>query len=264
MVTLMKDLDRVLVFVMGAVIGSFLNVCIYRIPKRQSVVFPRSYCPRCHKPIPWYDNIPVLSYLVLLGRCGSCRKRISPRYLAVEVTTAAVFLFLYMEFGVREKFFAYAFLVSALIIATFIDIRTGEIPDVISLGGAAAGLVAACAFPALFDTTSRLIAAGNSIAGMVAGAGSIYLMGLVGKLAFKKDAMGDGDVTLMALIGSFLGWKLALLVFFVAPFFGALVGIPMRLTQGRETIPYAPYLSLGAVIAVFYGHTILRFLFPGF
>lgn len=260
---MMRDLDRFFVFAIGAIIGSFLNVCIYRLPKKESIIFPPSYCPRCKKKILWYDNIPILSYLTLMGRCGSCRKRISPRYLLVEALTATAILFLYMAFGIQEKFFIYAVLVSALIVAAFIDIRTGEIPDEISLGGTVFGLAVSFAFPALFDTVSRFNALKISAIGAIAGGGAILAMAIFGKLLFRKEAMGGGDVKLMAFIGSILGWELTLLAFFIAPFFGALAGIPLKLAKGRETIPYGPYLSLGAMIAIFYGHAILRILFSG-
>ena len=264
MSVLMKDMDRFLVFVIGAIIGSFLNVCIHRLPKKQSIVYPPSYCPHCRKNLLWYDNIPILSYIVLMGRCGFCRKRISPRYLAVEVLTAMMFFILYMVFGIQEKFFIYAALVAALIVVTFIDFRTGEIPDEITLGGLVVGLLLSFAFPAIFDTASRLTALKSSAIGVVAGGGAIFAMAIFGQLLFKKEAMGGGDVKLMAFVGSILGWQLALLTFFIAPFFGAIVGIPLRMAKGRETIPYGPYLSLGVVVAIFYGHNILRFLFSGF
>ena len=260
---MMRDMDRFLVFVLGAIIGSFLNVCIYRLPKKESIAYPPSYCPHCKKSILWYDNIPILSYIILMGRCGFCRKRIASRYLIVEVMSATIFLLLYMAFGIQAKFFIYAALVSALIVATFIDIRTGEIPDEITLGGLVVGLILSFSFPEIFDTVSRVTALKTSAIGAIAGGGAILAMAIFGKLIFRKEAMGGGDVKLMAFVGSLLGWKLALLTFFIAPFFGALVGIPMKLTKGNDTIPYGPYLSLGAVIAIFYGHTMLRALFSG-
>ena len=259
----MRDMDRFLVFMIGAIIGSFLNVCIYRLPKKQSILFPPSYCPHCKKSILWYDNIPILSYLVLMGRCGFCRKKISSRYLVVEVLTAALILLLYIAFGVQAKLFVYSALISALIVATFIDIKTGEIPDEITLGGLVAGLAVSFGFPAIFDTASRVMALKSSAIGALAGGGAIFAMGLFGKVLFKKEAMGGGDVKLMALVGSVLGWELALVAFFIAPFFGAAVGLPLKMIQRRETIPYGPYLSLGAVIVIFHGHNILKVLFSG-
>ena len=260
---IIKDIDRFIVFVIGAIIGSFLNVCIYRLPKKQSIIFPPSYCPHCKKSILWYDNIPILSYIILAGRCGFCRKKISPRYLLVEVLTATVILLLYIAFGIQEKLFVYAALVSALIVVTFTDIRTGEIPDEVTLGGLAVGLAVSFAFPAVFDTASRIGALKESALGAATGGIAIFLMGVFGKLLFRRDAMGGGDVKLMALVGSVLGWKLVLFAFFVAPFFGAAVGLPMKMIRGRDTIPYGPYLSLASILMIFYGHKVLNFLFSG-
>ena len=143
------------------------------------------------------------------------------------------------------------------------DFEIQEIPDQISIGGIVAGLVFAFAFPSIFDVTSRLGALGNAFLGMIVGGGSIYLMGVLGKLAFKKEAMGGGDVKLVAAIGAFLGWKLVLVTFFVAPFFGAVVGVILKIRDGRSIIPYGPYLSLAALVAIFYGDRILRFFLYG-
>jgi len=257
-------MDKIFVFVFGAVIGSFLNVCIHRLPKRQSVAVPPSHCPACKKDILWYDNIPVLSYIILGGRCRFCKVRISPRYLLVELLTAAIFLALYTAFGPGIKFFGYSIMTAGLIVATFVDFEIGEIPDEVSLGGLAAGLLISAAFPGLFDTVSRFESLTGSALGMLAGGGSIYALGVLGSIAFKKEAMGGGDVKLMAMIGSFLGWKLVLFTFFVAPVFGAIIGVASKIKSGNETIPYGPYLSLAAVLAIFFGNRILEFLFYGF
>lgn len=256
-------LDKFVVFVFGAIIGSFINVCIYRMPRNKSIVFPASHCPRCKKSLHWYDNIPILSYMVLLGRCSFCGRRISIRYPIVEVLTAALLVALYVAFGVSAKFFTYSALVSALIVVTFIDIDFQEIPDSISLGGMVAGLALSAAVPAIFDTNLRGQAVISSLLGILAGGGSIYAMGVFGKLAFKKDAMGGGDVKLMAMIGSFIGWKLVLLTFFIAPVFGAVIGVILKMREGRETIAYAPYLSLAAIVSIFYGDNLIRLFLYG-
>lgn len=257
------ELDRLFVFVMGAIIGSFLNVCIYRMPRNQSIVFPASHCPHCKKDLYWYDNIPILSYIVLFGKCNFCRKKISLRYPVVELLTASLITALYLKFGVTAQFFVYSAFVCGLIVATFIDMEFREIPDSVSLGGLVAGLVLAPLFPALFDTAIRHVGFIRSLAGALVGGGTIYALGVFGKLLFKKEAMGGGDVKLMAMIGSILGWKFALLSFFIAPLFGAGVGLYMKLRTGDETIAYGPFLSLAAVITIFFGETILRFFFYG-
>lgn len=254
---------KLLVFILGAIVGSFLNVCIHRIPKRESIIAPGSHCPHCRVAIHWYDNIPIVSFILLLGRCRACRTKISLRYPIVEFLAASLILLFFVSFGLSEKFFAYAILVSGLIVATFVDFAIQEIPDEVSLGGLTIGLILSVVFPALFGETSRLWSFSNSVLGALAGGVSIYLTGIVGEFVFKKEAMGGGDVKLMAMIGAFLGWKLVLLTFFIAPFFGAGVGIYMKLKYGNDTIPYGPYLSLGAMVAILWGNHILRFLTNG-
>lgn len=256
-------LDRFFVFAMGAIIGSFLNVCIYRMPRNKSIVFPSSHCPHCEKDLYWYDNIPILSYLVLFGKCSFCRRKISVRYPIVEILTATLIVVLFIKFGINVKFFVYSTFVCGLIVATYIDMEFREIPDSISLGGLILGLILAPIFPALFDTTVRHVSFIQSFSGALVGGGAIYAMGTFGKVLFKKEAMGGGDVKLMAMVGSVLGWKLVLLSFFIAPVFGAGVGLFMKMRSGDETIAYGPFLSLAAVTAIFYGEGILRFLFYG-
>lgn len=247
----------------GLIIGSFLNVCIYRLPKGRSIVNPPSSCPLCGKPIQWCDNIPVLSFLMLGGRCRSCGKRISLRYIIVEIMTAVIIACIYAAFGLSAKFFAYSLMSCGLIVATFVDFEIQEIPDEISVGGIVAGMAAAILLPGLFGMESRLYSFAASISGVIVGAGSIYLMGYFGELVFKKEAMGGGDVKLMGMIGAFLGWKMTLLVFFLAPLFGSIAGIVLRLKDGREIMPYGPYLSLAAIIAVFFGNKIISLFWIG-
>lgn len=252
-------IERIFVFVFGAVVGSFLNVCIYRMPKKKSIVFPRSSCPRCNKHILWFDNIPILSYFLLGGRCRYCKGRISVRYLIVEVLASTLMLLLYAAFeATPAKFLAYLILSCGLIVSSFIDLEITEIPDEISLGGLAAGLLMAFAFPSIFGIYSRFASLYASFIGALAGGFSIYAMGLFGKLLFRKEAMGGGDVKLMAMIGAFLGWKLAIVTFFIAPVFGAIVGITLKIREGRDIIPYGPHLSLAAIVAIFWGERILR------
>lgn len=254
----------VFVFIMGAIVGSFLNVCIHRLPKSESIVTPLSHCPNCKKNIPWYDNIPILSYIFLGAKCRFCKSSISFRYILVELLTGALFLTFFIAFGLTPKFFAYAVLTSGLIVATFVDFAIQEIPDEVSIGGIITGLLLAFIMPSLFDAPSRLIGLLESGLGVLAGGLSIYLLGLFGEFVFKKEAMGGGDVKLLAMIGAFIGWKLAILTFFIAPFFGSVVGLILKYRFGRETIPYGPYLSLGALVSIFFGEKILKMLFLGF
>lgn len=256
-----KVFINICVFAFGTVIGSFLNVCIHRMPLNQSIVFPSSHCPKCNKSLRWYHNIPVISYIILSGRCAFCREKISARYPAVELLTATLLTVLFTAFGPGTKFIIYSVFASALVVATFIDIAINEIPDEISVGGLVLGLAASALFPSLFNTDSRLAGFAASLSGAAVGGGLIFAMGAIGKIVFKKEAMGFGDVKLMAMIGSVVGWKLALFTFFLAPLFGASVGLVLKIKDGRETIAYGPYLSLASVIAVLYGDRLLGMMF---
>lgn len=251
-------MDMVIVVCLALAVGSFLNVCIYRLPKGASVVTPRSHCPRCKATIRWFDNIPLVSYFFLGGKCRRCKSAISPRYPIVEAVTALIAAVLYARFGLTPHFFAYAFMTAGLIVATFVDFEIQEIPDEVSIVGCIAGIAFAAVFPNIMGETAAWRAGFMSLAGAACGALSIYAMGFLGELVFRKEAMGGGDVKLMAMIGAFLGWKLVLITFFVAPVFGAVVGIVMKVRTGSETIPYGPYLSLGALVALFWGEKILR------
>lgn len=259
-------LDKISVFVIGAVIGSFLNVCIHRLPKDKSIIFPSSHCPKCNKGLYWYDNIPILSYLILLGRCRFCRERISLRYPAVELITALILAALFAVFGTTPKFFAYSAMACALIVATFVDFEIQEIPDQVSLGGLAAAFALSILFPSIIGSADRVHALALSFAGAISGGGSIFILKIFGTLVFKnkikelgiESAMGDGDIKLMAMIGAFLGWKLVLLTFFVAPFLGSVPGIILKIRNGSETIPYGPFLSTAAMVSVFFGDKILN------
>ncbi len=259
----MSNLVRFAVFIFGSIIGSFLNVCIYRLPKGRSIIVPGSQCPNCGAKIPWYDNVPILSYVFLGANTRCCKTGISIRYFIVEVLTACAFLGLFMFFGFNPKFIAYSIMASGLIIATFVDFEIQEIPDEVSIGGLIVGLVLSTAFPSILNESSRLSSFLNSFLGALAGAGMIYAMGILGEFAFKREAMGGGDVKLLAMIGSYLGWKLVVLTFFIAPMFGSVVGIVLKIKEKRDTIPYGPYLSLAAVVAVLWGDKILRLLLYG-
>ncbi len=209
----------VLILIFGAIIGSFLNVCIYRIPRNESIVCPGSRCVSCKKPIPWYDNIPLLSYLMLRGRCRVCHEKISFRYFAVELIGALSFLILYINFSLNYIFWIYSLVTFSLIVVTFIDLEFQIIPDRISLVGIFAGIILSIIFPGLQNAFTWQRAFVNSVIGALTGGGLIYLTGVLGQLSFKKESMGGGDVKLMAMLGAFLGWKMAVLIFFLAPFF---------------------------------------------
>jgi len=253
-------MEKLVVFIFGAIIGSFLNVCIYRLPLGKSIVRPRSFCPFCEKPISWFDNVPLVSFIILLGKCRACRRPISIRYFLVELVTALSGILLLSYFSLGAKFFVYWIFTWSLIVITFIDIEHQEIPDVISLPGIVLGIICMTGFR-LDGSAAYVSSLLNSVLGVLAGGGMMFLLGVVGEFIFKKEALGGGDVKLMAMMGAFLGWKLIVLTFFLAPFMGAGVGIFMKIRFKKEVIPYGPYLSAGAIISLLYGHEILQYLF---
>jgi len=266
----------IIVFLFGSCIGSFLNVCIHRMPLGESVVWPSSHCPKCKKRIPAYDNIPFISYMLLKGKCRFCKNKISWRYPLVELLTAGLFVALFRYFGLSYDFFVGVVFVSGLIIATFVDIDHRIIPDEISVGGLIIGFILTSVNglhinPLRFDFRPML----NSLLGIVVGGGIIYLTGFLFDLVYFKllkrpaiqgetESMGGGDVKLLAMIGAFLGWQRALITFFVAPFFGLVIGIINLVSKKDHTIPYGPFLSLGALVAMFWANKIINLIITGY
>lgn len=234
----------------GLCIGSFLNVCIYRIPNGFSIVHPRSFCPGCQAPIAWYQNIPVLSYLVLRGRCHRCRMSISPRYPLVELLTGVLFVAVWNRFGPDPLTLIFCIMISGLIVATFVDVDHMIIPDSVSLGGMAFGVIASALVPALHATDTMLSSFIHSIIGLVGGAGSLWLVSIIGRWAFKKDAMGLGDVKLLGAIGALLGLPGVVYTILVSSLAGTILGLIMIALGGhkwRSHLPYGPYLAAAAV-----------------
>ncbi len=268
-------INQIFVFLFGSVVGSFLNVCIYRLPKGESVVFPRSHCPVCNKTIRWYDNIPFLSYILLRGKCRFCKTGISIRYFIVELVTALFFLMLYRRFDFGFEFFSFGILGAGLIVATFVDIQLRIIPDEISIGGLIVGLL--IGFGKGISLAPRALTLQPfflSFLGALVGGGMIFLTGFLFDLVYFKmlkkppvdgetSSMGGGDVKLLAMIGAFLGWQQAVLVFFLAPFFGFFIAVGNLLIKKQHVIPYGPFLSLAAFLAIFRGREILEFLLCG-
>ncbi len=249
-----------IVFIFGAIIGSFLNVCIHRVPKRKSIVSPPSHCPECNNPISWFDNVPLLSYLILRAKCRHCGIKIRPRYFIVELITALTSVSLLYYLGLSISFFIYWLFSCALIAIIFIDIEHQIVPDVISIPGMFAGIVLIAANLLISGATLGEVIL-TPLLGVIAGGGSMYLMGFFGELVFKKEALGGGDVKLMAMIGAFLGWKLALLTFFMAPLLGSMAGIFIKIRFKKDIMPYAPYISIAAFISLLYGNAILKSIF---
>jgi leader peptidase (prepilin peptidase)/N-methyltransferase len=241
--------------VLGACVGSFLNVCIYRISEGKSIVFPKSFCPDCLRPIRFYDNIPVISYLILRGKCRDCHKKISYRYPVVELITALLSLFLFWKYGLSfQYFFAFVF-VCTLIIITFIDLKHQIIPDIITLPG----------IPIFFLLTFFFIDVSflDSILGILIGGGGFYLIAIVYQFITKREGIGGGDIKLMAMLGVFLGWKSLLFILLVSSLLGSIVGISMMIVHGKDlkyAVPFGPFLSIAAVAYMFMGNYLMRLI----
>lgn len=241
------------VFVFGMVVGSFLNVCICRMPKNESIVSPPSHCPLCSYQIRWYDNIPVLSYLVLRGKCRGCGTHISLQYPLVELLNGILALFLFLRFGPTLVFAALFLFCSALVVITFIDIEHQIIPDEISLSGIVAGFVLS-----FFLQGHGWL---NSLLGILLGGGSLLLVAYVYQRLTGKEGMGGGDIKLLAMMGAFLGWKSVPFIIFTSSLAGSLIGVSIMLFQKKDSklaIPFGPYLAFGAVLYIFCGKALIR------
>ncbi len=240
-------------FIFGALVGSFLNVCICRLPKDESIVFPGSHCPHCNKPIAFYDNIPILSYLILRGKCRNCGKTISLQYPLVETVSALGSLLLFSTFGPTLSYLIYYFFFASLIVITVIDLYHQIIPDVISLPGIGAGLLASLVLPEITFF--------NSLMGVLLGGGSLFLVATTYQWLFKREGMGGGDIKLLAMIGAFLGWKAVILTILFGSLVGSLVGIGIMTIKGKGfkyAIPFGPFLSFGAAFSLLYGERVIR------
>lgn len=253
----------IIIFILGLVFGSFANVVIYRLPKGKSIVTPGSQCPSCGKNILWYDNIPLLSYLLLKGRCRFCKAKISYRYFVVELITGLLFLFLYLKFRFTINLLIYIFFTFCLLIMGFIDIDTYLISDVIVLPGIVIGFLLSIFFPQMHYDMARIGSVLYSFTGILVGCGILIFLAMIGKLLFKKDAMGGGDIKLLAMIGAFLGWKCVFITIFFASLLGTLISltlIGLKKKRMEDYVPFGPYLGLGAIISLFYkGLTFLGF-----
>lgn len=259
----------------GACIGSFLNVCIYRIPRDESIVTPRSHCPHCGALIPWYLNIPVLSWLWLRGKCANCKGPISFRYTLVEMLTAMLFLAVYMKWAAPvaihmawlPNFAAvpcYWLFLAGLILGTFVDFEHFIIPDSVTIGGMAVGPILCTLVPSLQGQTVWYWGLAFSLLGEVAGFGILFAIAEIGSRVFKKEAMGFGDVKLLGAIGAFLGWQAVLFTLFVSSLIGSISGLLMMAFGGvkmQSRIPFGPYLAVAAAIWVFWGPQLLGLYF---
>ena len=235
-------------FLMGLIVGSFLNVLIERLPRGESIVRPRSHCPKCGKPIAWFDNVPLMSFFILKARCRHCREKISWRYPAVELISGLLWAGSWSASGNTPIFWVPVIFLTLLFAVSVTDLETGLIPDTMTFLGMGAGLLAS-----LTHSDSPLESFLQSALGLFAGGGLIYLTGLAGNWIFQRESMGGGDVKLLAMIGSFLGWEKVLLVFFTAPFFALPFALYQRFAKKEEVIPYGPFLSLAGAVQFFCG-----------
>ena len=246
-----------LIFAFGASLGSFYNVCIYRIPKKISIVTPGSSCPFCKKKIPFYLNIPILSYFVLQGKCKYCKHPFSPRYPIVEALTGLILLALYIKFGYSITTIFWFVFISVLIIISFIDIDYQIIPDIFSLPG-----IFIFATAPLFVPEISFM---DSVLGIMLVGGSLYLIALTYYIFKKTEGMGGGDIKLLAMIGAAIGWKGVIVTIFIGSLAGTIAGIIImissRIIDIKLKIPFGPYLSIGAVIYIFFGQALIRWYF---
>ncbi|MHC4607636.1 MAG: prepilin peptidase [Planctomycetota bacterium] len=261
--------------VFGLLVGSFLNVCIFRIPRNcMSVTKSRSRCPKCQALIRWFDNLPLVSWIALGAKCRRCGAPIPLRYPAVELMTGLFFAYAAwrcmtmepsMSWVLQAAFFAvHVFVLGAMIASTFIDLDFQILPDEITISGVIIGLVVSAGIPEWHDRMGSGLATdliGNAhLRGLVSGAlgalvggGVIYVVGVVGKLAFRKEAMGGGDVKYMAFLGAFLGWKAVLFAFLIACLYGSVFGIAKLVAVRRMGyVPFGPFLSMGVATMLFF------------
>lgn len=238
-------------FLTGLTLGSFANVCIYRMPLDLSIVRPRSSCPKCKNLIAWYDNIPLASYMVLGGKCRYCKEKISPVYPIIELLTGISFVVLFYFYGFTPVTFLLCFMAFCLIVISGIDYYYQIIPDIFPLLLGIAGILLAAFNTTLGDTyLQRFI---NAFIGIIAGGGSLLLIGLLGQFIFKKEAMGGGDVKLMAGLGAILGWERVLLAIFIASFLGSILGLFFIFTKKIERkgyMPFGPFLAIASYLTL--------------
>ena len=244
-------------FALGAIVGSFLNVVIHRYPREESLVSPPSRCPVCLGEIRWFDNIPIVSWIVLRGRCRKCNSPISSRYPLVELANALFFLALYLRTGLSPGFLPVAAILSMTIVLIYIDLDIQILPDVIDLPGIGIGMVIGALglgslHPQLTLSSSLL----DSVIGALVGAGFLLSMALAYRLVRKSEGMGLGDVKMLAMIGAVVGWQAVIPLLFIASLVGAAFGISLGIRRGeglKAAIPFGVFLGLATFVVIFFG-----------
>lgn len=269
----------------GSMVGSFLNVVIHRVPNEMSIVFPNSACPKCNAPIRPYDNIPVLSWLILAGKCRNCKVPISPRYPAVELLTGLVFGLVYWQLGFTA-FLPVGLIFGAVMIALiFIDAEHMILPNVITYPLLVLAVLVRVIYPLLFGTQyfsdmqyapatwmtgypAWVVSLASAAIGALAGGGSLWLVGELWKRLRGVEAMGLGDVKMMLGVGALLGWRLTLLSIFLGAFSGALIGLAIIAKQKDKTmqaqIPFGIFLGTGSILALLFGEQLIAWYMKSF
>jgi len=251
-----------LTFVIGLIVGSFLNVCIYRIPRNESIVYPASHCTECGHNLAWFDLIPLFSYFLLRARCRSCGTTISVRYPLVELLNGIVFLLLYIEHGLTPVFVIYLVLMSILIVVFCIDLDHMIIPNKLVLFASVAAVLTV-----IFNLLAPQAIYGdnkwwNPFLGALIGSGFLFLVAVLGSIIFKTDeAMGGGDIKLMLPIGLFLGWRLTILTLFMSVLIAGVVGIillALKITSRKASIPFGPFIVISCFVSIMWGYNIIN------
>ncbi len=275
----------IFVFVVGAAIGSFLNVVIYRVPNEMSIVLPNSACPKCEKPIRFYDNIPILGWLMLRGKCRDCKEPIAWRYPAVELLTALVFVLTYWQLGLTAFLPVALVFVSAMIALIFIDAEHMILPNVITYPLLVFALLVRIVFPVFLDPgylpdmqsvgslgligyPPWVMSLAAALLGALVGGGSLWLVGAIWKKLRGVEAMGLGDVKMMFAVGALLGWRLSILTIFMGAFAGALIGSVVVLRQKERDLqtqlPFGIFLGIGSIISLLFGERIVTWYLDRF
>ena len=267
-------IESVIALIAGLLIGSFLNVCIFRMPRDLSVMWPRSFCPECEHPIAWYDNVPILSYFVLRRRCRHCGKLIPARYLIVEILTAVLFFAVVTALGPTAVAAKLCLLVALLVGLTFADLEERILPDEFTLGGTAVGLVLAWFIPvddiiahAIFslqriDADPRWMSVGESLLGALLPSGFLWLGGVIFEKVRHKEGLGLGDVKMIAMIGAFLGLRATLLTLIVGSIAGSVIGlIYIQLTKKDASsyeLPFGTFLGFAGIFVALAGQKVIH------
>lgn len=245
--------------IFGAILGSFANVCIVRIPEGESVIGPRSHCRSCGRRLSWQENIPFVSFVLLRGRCCGCGRRIPFQYPLVEAICVGLSVFAWWHFHDPLHYVVYfCLLIVPLVVVSFIDLRWRVIPDVISFPGIAVGFAV---HMLLKNQGSYGMAAATSLLGAILGGGSLFLVAVAYEKLKKREGLGGGDVKLMAMLGAFFGWQSALFILLISSLLGTVIGLLFILIFRRDMkypIPFGPFLALAGLLQLFYGHELVN------